>query len=202
MREVVSADLVGRRDVLGLAAGAGILLAGSSCKGLFSKGDGFRQLKSPPDKAGRRRSLSVPDGWTEDVERNPAAEIASGSRKDDTFVMVICEPKADFPGYSLDRYSDLTRGQVMKNLTGGKSGAKVKSMINERPAIEAELRGGFRDGSTDDDGGTRTTNLVYLHTSVELETSYCQVVGWTNGRRWDGANALLRTVAASFHEEG
>lgn len=193
---------VGRRCVLGLAAGAGIVLASSSCHRLFGKSDGTKKLMSAPDKTGRRRALSVPETWSEDVERVPAAEIASGSRSDDTFVMVICEPKSEFPSYTLDRYSDLTRGHVMKNLSGGKSGAKVKRTIDERPAIEAELRGGFRDGSTDEDGGTRTTNLVYLHTCVELETSYCQIVGWTNGRRWDTASPLLRTVAQSFHEEG
>lgn len=188
--------------MLGLATGACIFLASSSCKRLFGTSDGTRPLTSAPDKAGRRRALSVPTAFGEDVEKNPAAEIAAGSRGDDAFVMVICEPKSEFPGYTLDRYSDLTRAQVMKNLTGGKSSAKVRLVIDGRPAIEAELRGGFRDGSTDEDGGARVTNLVYLHTSVELETSYCQVVGWTNGRRWDANNALLRKIAASFHEEG
>lgn len=192
--------LLGRRSALGLATG--LLLLPTSCKRLFGAGDGQKVLTSAPDKNGKKRSLSVPVSWSEDVEKNPAAEIAAGSRTEDTFAMVICEPKAEFPGYTLDRYSDLTRAQVMKNLAGGKSGAKVKLQIAERPAIEVELRGGFRDGSTDEDGGTRTTNLVYLHTSVELEASYCQVVGWTNGRRWDSASALLRKVASSFREEG
>jgi hypothetical protein len=194
-------EKLGRRSALGLATGL-LLFTPTSCKRLFGNGDGTKMLISAPDKNGRKRALSVPTSWSEDVERNPAAEIASGSRSDDTFAMVICEPKGDFPGYTLDRYSDLTRAQVMKNLTGGKSSAKVKLTIAEHAAIETELRGGFRDGSPDDDGGARTTNLVYLHTSVELEASYCQVVGWTNGRRWDSASTLLRKVAASFHEEG
>jgi hypothetical protein len=194
------AAFVGRRDALGLAT---LFVFGvGSCKRLFGPGDGMKDVASVPDKNGKKRVLSVPASWTEDVEKNPAAEIASGSRADDAYVMVICEPKADFPGYSLDRYSDLTRSQVMKNLIGGKSGAKVKSQIADHPAIEVELRGGFRDGSTDADGGSQTTNLVYLHTSIELEASYCQVVGFTNGRRWDTASTTLRKIAQTFREEG
>jgi hypothetical protein len=179
-----------------------LLCAAPSCKRVLGRSDGMREVTSTKDKNGKRRVLAVPASWSEDVEKNPAAEIASGSRTDDTFAMVICEPKSDFPSYTLDRYSDLTRAQVMKSRSGGKSGTKVKLAIDGHPAIEVELRGSFKDGETDGDGGARTTNLVYLHTSVELPESYCQVVGWTNGRRWDSASATLRKVAQSFREEG
>jgi hypothetical protein len=187
-----------RRRVLGMTA----LLGVAGCKRVLGQGDETRTVFGTKDKLGKLRALSVPKSWTEDIEKNPAAEIVAGNRDDDVFVMVLSEPRTDFPNYTLDRYGELTRSSVARNLSGGKVSAKVAVTVQGRAGVEAEIRGGFRDGTSLPDGGAHVANLVYLHTSVELERSYCQVVGWTSADRWDEKSALLRKVTASFHEEG
>jgi hypothetical protein len=176
--------------VLALSAS---LVVTSGCKRLFGMGkDARTKTVSSPEPAGSggaRRALDVPVSWTEDIERNPAAELAVGSREEDVFVMVICEPKKDFQGYTLERYAELGRASVMKNLAGAKSGAKVDVQIGERRGVEAELSGTFRDAK-----------LAYLHTSVEVPASYCQVTGWTSEARWAEKSPLLRKVTATFRE--
>lgn len=131
--------------------------------------------------------LVVPKDWSELRDLNDAAELQGGNRSKEQYVMVLSENKVDFDNMTLQRHHQLTRDALMRKMKNPTAGEPVEITINGRPALQEEI------------GGTQErTNIVFLHTTVEEEHSFHQILAWTSKARWDEQKDKLHEVTRSF----
>jgi hypothetical protein len=76
--------------------------------------------------------------------------------------------------------------QKIKNPTAGEA---VETTINGRLALQEEISG-TQEG----------TNIVFLHTTIEAEKSFHQILAWTSKTRWEQQKDRLQEVTKSFRD--
>ena len=134
--------------------------------------------------------LTVPKDWSELSDLNAAAEIQAGNKSNEQYAMVLSDNKADFEGMTLKRHHQLTRDAMLKKMTNASATEAVEITIDGQPAMQDELSG-TQDGM----------NIVFLHTTVEEEDGFHQILAWTSKSRWDGQKGNLQEVTRSFRGE-
>ena len=134
-------------------------------------------------------SITIPGNWDTNLPLNFIASIEVGNMYDEQYLVVITEPKRDFPtGTTLKEYSEKTRGFTVSASNG--SATEPKSVnINGMPAIRVEIRGSV-DG----------ISVIYFHVSVEGANHFHQVIAWTMTEFEDENRDILDSVIRSFKE--
>ena len=133
--------------------------------------------------------LTVPQDWGALEELHKAAELQAGNKADEQFIIVISESKMDLDGMTLEKHHGITREAMLGKLKNPSASETEKVTINGQAALQDEL------------GGTQeeeATNIVFLHTTVEDEANFHQILAWTTKSRWDSAKAQLYEVTRSF----
>jgi hypothetical protein len=131
--------------------------------------------------------LLVPKDWSELKDLNEAAQLQAGNRSKEQYVMVLSENKADFDNMTLQQHHQLTRDAMMQKMKNPTAGEAAETTINGRPALQEEISG-TQDG----------TNIVFLHTTIEEEQSFHQILAWTSKSRWEQQKDKLQEVTKSF----
>ena len=185
-----------RASVLGLSAG--LLLGAASCDRVGDRtkdvidaitiqnlSNGRTLLRNEESDV----QLTLPEGWV-DVQSLRADADLYVAREDRTmYVLVLADPKSSEVGtFSLANnatqyLSFLDRGLAQEQAEV----ATNMNSLNGLDAVQYEVR-----------GNVENQPIVYLHTTVEGETSYYQVVGWTRAAEYPAARDELQTVIQSF----
>ena len=133
-------------------------------------------------------SIQVPKNWDLSMSLNPIAEIQVGNEFADKYVMVIIEPKSDFPrGTSINSYANLVlRSMKMENPGLSRSDNKQLT-INGKPATQFRLT-----------GRVEGVNVVYWITVVRGARHFYQIVGWTSSRSESKNRESIMNVVNSF----
>lgn len=131
--------------------------------------------------------LNVPKDWSELKDLNDAAELQTGNRGKEQFVIILSENKADFDNMTLQKHHQITRDAIVEKMKNATAGESAEVTIDGRPALQDEI-GGTQDG----------TNIVFLHTTVEGNESFHQILAWTSKSRWDRQKEKLREITRSF----
>ena len=133
-------------------------------------------------------SIQVPKNWDLSMSLNPIAEIQVGNEFADKYVMVIIEPKSDFPrGTSINSYANLVlRSMKMENPGLSRSDNKQLN-INGKPATQFRLT-----------GRVEGVNVVYWITVVRGARHFYQIVGWTSSRSESKNRESIMNVVNSF----
>jgi hypothetical protein len=134
--------------------------------------------------------VTVPKDWSELKDLNDAAELQAGNRSKEQYVMVLSESKSDFDGMTLSQHHQLTRNAMLRKMTDPKASEPVEGTINGHNALQDEI-GGTQDG----------VNIVFLHTTVEGDEKFHQILAWTSKSRWDEQKEKLREVTRTFRSE-
>jgi Domain of unknown function (DUF4190) len=134
--------------------------------------------------------LTVPKDWSELSDLNAAAELQAGNRSKEQYVMILTENKADFEDMTLQRHHQLTREAMLQKMKNASGTEAVELTIDGQPAMQDELTG-TQDGM----------NIVFLHTTVEGDKGFHQILAWTSKSRWDGQKEHLREITRSFRGE-
>jgi hypothetical protein len=121
---------------------------------------------------GRCRLRLLP-GWSvrPDLENDEASiKVADTARG--AYLIVLTDEKADFADdLTPQGFSDITRAKLLKNLDQPTVVAGPRNLVvNGRSAVQYEIHGTSR--------GSRL-KLAYLHTAVDGEHTFHQVVAWT-----------------------
>lgn len=136
--------------------------------------------------------VTLPPGWSVRPElKKEDASIKVGDPTRETYLEVFTEAKADYADDLTYRgHSDLTRAQLMKNIDQPLivSGPK-ELVINGRRAVQYEIHGVAK---------TARIKLAYLHTTVDGEKSFHQLVAWTLQSRLAGNRQTLDDAINSF----
>jgi hypothetical protein len=75
-------------------------------------------------------------------------------------------------------------------MTNSSASASTPITIDGHPALQDEVTG-TQNG----------TNLTFLHTTIDEDDSFEQVIAWTLKSHWASGEAELREVTNSFHAE-
>ncbi len=159
---------------------------------LYGCGGGFDKPTDVPSSGGTV-TITAPKGWSTQTELNAEADIQIANIWKDMYLIVLSEPKSDFPE-DMDylAHSELTRGEIMKALTNASQDEGPNNLDFEgRKAVEYQIS-----------GQVEGTDIVYLHTTIDDRSMYHQVLAWTTPARFDEAKATLRTAARSVSQTG
>ncbi len=144
--------------------------------GTFKSADGAIQLQTP-------------DGWKKNPSLNDGAQLAIDSKAAGTYLIVISEPKEDLFQTDLAKFSEITRNHQLESMEETSVKGPEKRVISGQPAIVYELFG-VVSGS----------KVAMLHTVIEGDQSFHQVLAWTVQSRWRGQRQTLQEVTDSFRE--
>jgi hypothetical protein len=155
-------------------------------------------LSVPPQKLKSTDGIleiTVPGTWTDDStpERklNDQAVLQASHRRNELYVIVLTEDKADLADMDLKKFSEITRGTQLQSMSNGVEEGPKPRTINGLPAIEYTLK-----------GTVDKANVVMKHISIDGAKRYHQVLVWTLKSKWDSEKASLDAVVESLKEVG
>jgi hypothetical protein len=134
--------------------------------------------------------LKVPEDWNEMKELNATAKLQAGNRSKEQFVIILSESKSDFDNLTLQKHHQITRDGMIQKMKNASAGDVTEITVDGQPALQDEISG-TQDGM----------NIVFLHTTVEGEEAFHQILAWTSKSRWDQQKAELREITESFRSE-
>jgi len=141
-------------------------------------------FKTPENKLG----LSAPADW-DVLSLNDAADIQVGNIQKEQYLIVLSEEKTDMYGWNLKKHSYVTFGSLTAGLDDPKIKGPFEMEINDKPAIQYEI-----------EGSTQGTRIVYLHTTVETDSAYNQLLAWTIRSKYSENKELLKDIVNTFSQ--
>jgi hypothetical protein len=134
--------------------------------------------------------VTVSGMWTKLPELNKQATLQVGYKSKEMYLIVITDAKAAVGDLTLEQHHQLTRDRMLQKLKNASATESVPLTIDGHPAVQDELSG------TKD-----ATNVVFLHTTVDDNDHFQQILAWTLKSRWQQQNKLLREITRSFRSE-
>ena len=133
--------------------------------------------------------LTVSEGWNNVQELRPDADLYVAHEEREMYVLVLADARRSEVGnFDLADNSATYRRTLAGELSQVQPQAVTGvTSVNGLDAVQYEVRG-------------RVDNvpIVYLHTTVEGEVNYYQVVAWTTVDNYGTAKDELQTVIQSF----
>ncbi|MBX2865800.1 MAG: hypothetical protein KTR27_19790 [Leptolyngbyaceae cyanobacterium MAG.088] len=133
--------------------------------------------------------LTLPAGWVDVQTLRPDADLYVAHEDRTKYVLVLADPKRSEVGtFSLSDNAVSYLSFLDRGLTQERpEKATDMTSLNGLKAVQYEVRG-------------RVDNLpvVYLHTTVEGQTNYYQVVAWTTAEEYAAVKTELQDVIESF----
>ena len=134
--------------------------------------------------------VTVPGLWTKLPELNKKATLQVGDKSKQMYLIVITDAKADVADLTLEKHHQLTRDRMLQKMKNASATRSVPLTIDDHPAMQDELS-----------GTENGTNVVFLHTTVDDDDHFQQILAWTLKSRWQQQNQLLREITATFRSE-
>ena len=128
--------------------------------------------------------------WAKLPGLNKEAKLQVGAKSNETYLIVIGDPKSAVGNMTLDKHHQITRDRMLLKMQNSSATQTVSLTIDGHPALQDEVS-----------GTENRTNLVFLHTTVDEGDSFQQILAWTLKSRWQKQNQELRDVTRSFHSE-
>jgi len=133
--------------------------------------------------------LTLPNGWVDVQNLRPDADLYAAREDRTMYVMVLADPKgADIGALGLSDNATQYLSFLDRGLTQEQAEVPTSmTALNGMNALQYEVQG-------------RVDNqpVMYLHTTVEGQTNYYQVVAWTTVENYGAAKDELQTVIQSF----
>jgi hypothetical protein len=134
-------------------------------------------------------AISIPESWSEEKELNAKANLQAANRVKELYCIVLSESKEDFENMTMEHHSEMTRTAFMKSLSGSAISGPVSLTVDQNPAIQYEIS-----------GASNNVKIMALHTTVESQKYYHQILAWTIKSRVEKNKPILQKVIQSFKE--
>ncbi len=137
--------------------------------------------------------LRVPAEMKPQFDLNSEATIQAADPVQEIYVLVISEPKRDFPpGVSLTKYREAALDNIAKSTKAIKLGDAVQLKIHGHDAVQTSL--------------TATVpgidpRITYLLTTIDSEQAFHQVLAWTLESLADKNLPEMKAITASFEAD-
>ncbi len=134
--------------------------------------------------------ITVPPQWRVSNQLRGDADIYATYPAQELYASVVSEDKAELSQFGLEDNAEQYRWLIERQLSDYETSVRTGvEQINGDPAVQYEIRGQV-DG----------TPVVYLHTTVQGDDSYYQVVGWTSRDRYADNKEVLQGIVESFED--
>ncbi len=137
-----------------------------------------------------RIKVTVPGNWVKLPGLNKAAALQVGYKDKEMYLIVLSQAKSDFQNLPLENHHQITRDRMLQKMKNASATEPVRLTIDGHPAMQDELS-----------GTEHGTNVVFLHTTVDDDDHFQQILAWTLKSRWQQRKELLREITGSFHAE-
>lgn len=108
---------------------------------------------------------------------------------EENYLIVLSDAKADLKNLNLEDHAKLTRGFIEKAIKVSSISEGKSLQINGKPAIQYEIK-----------GEVNGMNIVYLHTTVETDNYFHQILAWTLPSQFVRNEPILEAAIESFQE--
>lgn len=135
--------------------------------------------------------LSLRNGWQAAPANtlHPSADMQAYHPGQDMFLLVLAEPVSAVPSGNLEdqasRYLDLMESGLDRVLSDRRR--TQVDRVSNFPAVQHEIQ-----------GEVLTRSVAYLHTTIQMDERYYQVVVWTPESRFIANAADMRAVVQGF----
>jgi hypothetical protein len=137
----------------------------------------------------KRLQVTVPGNWVQNDKLHEDGDLGAEHRVGELYMVLLDESKADFDGMTLKEHSDLTLGIMKENLANVDLSEPKSLTINGCPALQYVVKGSMDK-----------IKIVFIHTTIETKSSFCQMLTWTLGSEWDQNQVTLYKVIDSFQD--
>ncbi len=133
--------------------------------------------------------ITLPVGWSVQKDLHDDAELQAANLRQEQYVIVLTENKADFVDTDLASYADVVLDSFLENVETEDRPTGRSVSINGAKALQYEIR-----------GTVDNIKVVYWLTAVEGSQNYYQVLTWTLASKAEQNAPILQEVAQSFRE--
>ncbi|MDZ4261995.1 MAG: pilin, partial [Pseudomonadota bacterium] len=135
-------------------------------------------------------SLLTPASWKSDSGLNVDADIGVSNMRENVFVVVLRESKADFDAsVTLSRYADIMANQGLES--------SAKDIHINEPARDLTVNG-LPAQQLAMTGTVDNIKITYVITAIDSGSHFQVIYAWTLASRFDMQRALLKKVSESF----
>ena len=137
---------------------------------------------------GNNFQIQGPKNWSV-LDLHDTADIEAGNLQKETYLLILSEQKADLYGWNLTKHSMLTLGNFLASLDFPEVAGPTQLVINGNPAVQFKIN-----------GAAQGLNITYLHTTVESDGYFNQILAWTLESRFEENKGALDKAISSFQE--
>lgn len=134
-------------------------------------------------------SITGESGWKTASGLHPKAQLQASNAYGDMYLVVFSEKKDRFSGVTLDDYSEVTRGHIVKILTSPSISNTRQVTIDGNPGLQHEIH-----------GYAKNAKIAYIHTVVETPLYFHEIIVWTPEDRFQRNHFALENAINSFKE--
>lgn len=135
--------------------------------------------------------IEIPPSWSSDRGLNEAAVLQASDAENDLYLIVVAESASSLRRPDLDANAAQYRNLLAQQLANYQGASKTDvAFVGANFAQQYEIRGTLADG----------TPVVYLHTTVFLDDTYYQIVGWTTPEQYPAYRSELQNITETFQE--
>ena len=183
--------------ILGLLT-AGLSMSLNACRSGGSDieapiGQANQTANGPSDLENKQTNvkITVPSDWISagDALRG-SADIYASYPTEELYASVLSESKTVLSQFDLEDNAEQYRLLIQRELTDYERSTRTGiESIDGDPAVQYEIR-----------GRVNGVPVVYLHTTVQGDNDYYQVVGWTTADQYADNKGTLEQIIESFRE--
>jgi hypothetical protein len=134
-------------------------------------------------------SITAEGGWKPASGLHQKAQLQASNSYGDMYLVVFSEKKDRYSGVTLEEYSEVTRGHVLKTLASPSISVPVQVTINGNRGLQHEIH-----------GYVRNAKIAYLHTALETPLYFHEIIAWTPDDRFKRNRYALDHAIDSFKE--
>lgn len=134
-------------------------------------------------------SVTKQGGWKETSGLHQKAQLQATNPYGDMYLVVFAEKKDKYAGVTLDDYSEVTRGHIIKALSSPAISRPIQVTIDGNPALQYEIQ-----------GYSKNSKIAYIHTAVETPLYFHEIIVWTPADRFQRNHFALESAIKSFKE--
>ncbi len=135
--------------------------------------------------------VTAPVSWEDLPSLNDEAELTIGSASQGCFLIGFFESRDDAPGMDGAQYSELVRAPFIEGLQDPEHQRTAIRSIAGYEAFQYKIAGVFPENNI---------HLTYLHTVIEGDDNFYQLIGWTESRNFDDRENLINYMMMRFEE--
>ena len=131
--------------------------------------------------------VTVPGHWKPRADLHASAEIKMCNPFREQYLIALIVTKFETGRMTIQQHSDATRASIRAAASNFSETGPVALTINGYQAVQYEMR-----------GRVNNIDVVYIHTTIETENHFSQLLAWSLGSKWSANEAVLREVVTSF----